>query len=31
MLDAYYLARGWNKEGVPTEEKLKVLNLEGVL
>ena len=27
MLDEYYEARGWTKEGVPTEEKLKELGL----
>jgi len=28
MLDDYYAARGWTKEGVPTLEKLKDLGLE---
>lgn len=28
MLKAYYKVRGWNKEGVPTAEKLKELQLE---
>ena len=28
MLDEYYELRGWNKEGEPTEEKLKELSLE---
>ncbi len=28
MLDDYYAARGWTKEGVPTLEKLKELGLE---
>lgn len=28
MLDEYYEVRGWNKEGVPTEEKLQELSLE---
>jgi aldehyde:ferredoxin oxidoreductase len=27
MLDAYYEIRGWNKEGIPTDEKLKELGL----
>jgi aldehyde:ferredoxin oxidoreductase len=27
MLDAYYEIRGWNKEGIPTDEKLKELAL----
>jgi len=30
MLDAYYKARGWNKEGIPSEENLRSLGLEGV-
>jgi aldehyde:ferredoxin oxidoreductase len=29
MLDEYYEVRGWDKEGIPTEEKLKELGLEG--
>jgi aldehyde:ferredoxin oxidoreductase len=28
MLDEYYEARGWTKEGVPTKEKLQELNIE---
>ena len=28
MLDDYYAARGWTKEGVPTLDKLKELGLE---
>jgi hypothetical protein len=28
MLEYYYAARGWTKEGVPTLEKLKELGLE---
>jgi len=28
MLDEYYEARGWTKEGVPTKEKLNALGLE---
>jgi aldehyde:ferredoxin oxidoreductase len=27
MLDAYYELRGWSREGIPTEEKLKELGL----
>jgi len=27
MLDAYYELRGWNREGIPKEEKLKELSL----
>jgi aldehyde:ferredoxin oxidoreductase len=23
MLDAYYELRGWNQEGIPTDQKLK--------
>lgn len=30
MLDDYYAARGWTKEGVPTLEKLNALGLEGL-
>ena len=30
MLDEYYGARGWDKNGVPTPEKLKELGLEGL-
>ncbi len=30
MLDEYYGLRGWNKNGIPTEEKLKELGLTGV-
>ncbi len=30
MLDEYYRSRGWNNQGVPTEEKLKDLGLEGI-
>ena len=29
MLDEYYEARGWTKDGVPTPEKLKELGIEG--
>lgn len=28
MLDEYYEARGWSKEGIPTPEKLKELGIE---
>lgn len=31
MLDEYYEIRGWNKEGVPTDEKLEELSLENRL
>jgi len=31
MLDEYYTARGWTKEGVPTPEKLHSLGLEAVV
>ena len=27
MLDPYYQARGWDQNGVPTEEKLRALGL----
>jgi aldehyde:ferredoxin oxidoreductase len=27
MLDAYYELRGWNQEGIPTDQKLKELGL----
>jgi aldehyde:ferredoxin oxidoreductase len=27
MLDAYYALRGWNQEGIPTDEKLADLGL----
>jgi len=30
MLDEYYELRGWNSNGIPTERKLKELDLEGV-
>jgi aldehyde:ferredoxin oxidoreductase len=30
MLDDYYRQRGWNHNGVPTQEKLKQLDLEDV-
>ncbi|MCW4006124.1 MAG: aldehyde ferredoxin oxidoreductase family protein [Candidatus Bathyarchaeota archaeon] len=28
LLDDYYAARGWNPEGIPTQEKLKALGME---
>lgn len=28
MLDEYYEVRGWTKDGIPTKEKLKELNIE---
>jgi aldehyde:ferredoxin oxidoreductase len=28
MLEEYYRARGWNEEGIPTQETLKRLGLE---
>ena len=28
MLDEYYELRGWDKDGIPTDEKLKELGLE---
>ncbi len=30
LLDAYYQARGWNKNGMPTKKTLKRLGLEDV-
>ena len=30
LLDDYYEVRGWNKEGIPTIEKLKELGMEGL-
>jgi aldehyde:ferredoxin oxidoreductase len=27
MLDEYYVERGWSREGIPTETKLKELGL----
>jgi aldehyde:ferredoxin oxidoreductase len=30
LLDDYYESRGWNKEGMPSSEKLKELNMEDV-
>jgi aldehyde:ferredoxin oxidoreductase len=31
LLDDYYMARGWNREGVPTIEKLKELGMEDLI
>jgi aldehyde:ferredoxin oxidoreductase len=31
LLDDYYEARGWTKEGVPTEQKLKGLGMEDLI
>jgi len=31
MLDIYYQLRGWNQKGVPTEEKLKELDMEELI
>ena len=31
LLDLYYEKRGWNKEGVPTEEKLRELGLDFII
>jgi len=31
MLDKYYQLRGWNTDGVPTDEKLKALGLEELI
>ena len=31
MLDEYYHLRGWNPDGIPTQEKLKSLGLEETL
>jgi len=30
MLDAYYQARGWDRDGIPTREKLQTLGLEHI-
>lgn len=30
MLDEYYMARGWSKEGIPTKAKLAALDLEDI-
>jgi len=30
-LQEYYMLRGWDKKGIPTEEKLKELGLENYL
>ncbi|MGC8896393.1 MAG: aldehyde ferredoxin oxidoreductase family protein [Candidatus Bathyarchaeia archaeon] len=31
LLDDYYMARGWNREGVPTIEKLKELGMDDLI
>jgi aldehyde:ferredoxin oxidoreductase len=31
LLDDYYAARGWDKQGVPTPEKLQALGLIGTI
>jgi aldehyde:ferredoxin oxidoreductase len=31
LLDDYYEARGWNKDGIPTTEKLKELGMEDLI
>jgi aldehyde:ferredoxin oxidoreductase len=31
LLDDYYEARGWTKEGVPTKEKLKELGMDDLI
>ncbi|MEM3699986.1 MAG: aldehyde ferredoxin oxidoreductase family protein [Candidatus Bathyarchaeia archaeon] len=31
LLDDYYMARGWNREGIPTIEKLKGLGMEDLI
>lgn len=31
MLDEYYAERGWDKNGIPTKEKLAELGLEDVI
>jgi aldehyde:ferredoxin oxidoreductase len=31
MLDEYYSLRGWDKNGVPTKNKLKELDIEDLL
>jgi len=30
LLDAYYKLKGWNNEGIPTQESLNELNLDYV-
>jgi aldehyde:ferredoxin oxidoreductase len=30
MLDDYYAARGWNKDGIPTRAKLEELELKDI-
>jgi aldehyde:ferredoxin oxidoreductase len=31
MLNAYYEARGWTKDGIPTKQKLVDLNLSDIV
>jgi aldehyde:ferredoxin oxidoreductase len=31
LLDDYYEARGWNREGIPTIEKLKELGMDDLI
>jgi aldehyde:ferredoxin oxidoreductase len=31
LLDDYYEARGWTKEGIPTDQKLKELGMEDLI
>jgi len=31
LLDDYYEARGWNKEGIPTKEKLRELKMDDLI
>jgi aldehyde:ferredoxin oxidoreductase len=31
MLDEYYQFRGWDHEGIPTQEKLKELSLGNIV
>jgi len=31
LLDDYYESRGWNKDGIPTTEKLKKLGMEDLI
>jgi aldehyde:ferredoxin oxidoreductase len=31
LLDDYYMARGWTREGIPTIEKLKELGMDDLI
>jgi aldehyde:ferredoxin oxidoreductase len=31
LLDDYYMARGWTREGIPTVEKLKELGMDDLI